>query len=140
MTANMVLIDTSVWILALKKNPHTSAKTRVEELMSNNRIAIMPLIFIELLGGVNTEAEFQHLKNRLNSLKQIQLVKKDWEEIAYNAFKLRRKGITVPYIDIIISTAASINNMVLLHADRHFDVIAKEIDLEAENVLNEEVR
>jgi hypothetical protein len=134
-TANIVLIDTSVWILTLKKNPHTSAKTRVEELMSNNRIAIMPLIFVELLGGVNTEAEFQRLKNRLNSLRQIHLAKKDWEEVACNAFKLRRKGITIPYIDIIISTAASVNNMVLLHADKHFDVIAKEINLEAENVL-----
>ena len=82
MTANIVLIDTSVWILALKKKPHASAKTKVEELMSNNRIAIIPLIFIELLGGVNTEAEFQHLKNRLHSLRQIQLVKKDWEEVA----------------------------------------------------------
>ncbi len=103
--------------------------------MSNNRIAIIPLIAIELLGGVSTEAEFHRLKNRLNSLKQIQLGKKDWEEIAYNAFKLRHKGITVPYIDIIIGTAAAINNMVLLGADKHFNMIANEISLKVENVI-----
>jgi predicted nucleic acid-binding protein len=134
-TANTVLVDTSVWILALKRNPDTVAKTRVSQLMSHNRIAIIPLIYIELLGGVNTEAEFQHLKNRLNSLRQIQLVKNDWEEVAHNAFKLRRKGITIPYIDIIISTAASLNKLILLHADKHFELIAGEIHLETESML-----
>ena len=137
MTDDMLLIDTSAWILALRKRPDLSVKARVEELMDANRIAIIPLIFVELLGGVNTETEFQRLKHRLNSLKQIQLTKRDWEAIALNAFKLRRRGITIPYIDIIIGTAAAINKMVLLTADNHFNLMAKEISLKVENIQEE---
>lgn len=134
MTADMVLVDTSAWILALRKNPHIYARTRIEELMGANRIGIIPLIYIELLSGVNNETEFHRLKQRLSSLKQIPLTKRDWDKIAFNAFKLRRKGITVPHIDIIIGTAAAINDMVLLTADSHFNLMAKEIGLKVENI------
>jgi len=134
-TGNVVLIDTSVWIRVLRKDASLPLKARVQDLIGDGRIAIIPLIAMELLGGINSQSEYLRLKSRLDSLQKIHLTEKDWEIAAFNAFKLRRKGIIAPYIDIIISTAASLYNLPLLHADRHYDLLAREFNLVAENIL-----
>jgi predicted nucleic acid-binding protein len=134
-TSKPVLVDTSAWILALKKQPNAIARNRVQELLIDSKVAIVLIISLELLGGVKSEKEFRRLKSRLAALYQIPLGKSEWEEAARIAFELRRKGITIPYIDIIIGAVALIHDLVLLHADRHFDLMAEEISLKVESLL-----
>ena len=50
MRNNLVLIDTSVWILALRKSPATAVMDEVGHLLAENRVAIFPMIRLELLG------------------------------------------------------------------------------------------
>jgi hypothetical protein len=63
------------------------------------------------------------------------LAQAEWDESASLAFKLRRTGMTVPYIDIIIAAAAILHGLLLIHADRHFDLIAGKVTLKTENLL-----
>ena len=135
MTDRLVLIDTSAWILALKKAPYSIAKEKIEALLVENKIAIVPMICLELLGGVKSPAEFQRLKSRLEALHTIPLAKTEWDEAARLAFELRRKGKTIPYTDVIIGTAAILHDLLLLHADSHFDIMAKEVPLKVESLL-----
>jgi predicted nucleic acid-binding protein len=134
-TSKPVLVDTSAWILALKKQPNAIARNRVQELLIDSKVAIVLIISLELLGGVKSEKEFRRLKSRLAALYQIPLGKSEWEEAARIAFELRRKGITIPYIDIIICAVALIHDLILLHADRHFDLMAEETSLKVESLL-----
>jgi len=134
-TAKYVLVDTSAWILALKKNPVARAVSVIDNLLAGGRIAIIPVIRLELLGGARSAAEFQRLESRLSALYQLTLDKAEWDESAGLAFKLRRTGMTVPYIDIIIAATAMLNGLSLIHADKHFDLIASEVRLKAENLL-----
>lgn len=135
MTNKLTLVDTSAWILVLKKAPLFIAKEKIEALLTENRVAIVPIIYLELLGGVKSPGEFQRLKNRLEALHQIPLAKTEWEEAARLAFELRRKGKTIPYTDILIGSVAFLHDLLLLHADRHFDLMAEEVPLKAENLL-----
>jgi predicted nucleic acid-binding protein len=135
MTSNLVLVDTSAWILALKRGADATAKRKIDGLLSENRVAITPMIYLELLGGVKSQGEFQRLKSRLEALQQIPLAKREWEEAAKLAFELRRKGRTFPYTDILICAAALLHKLLLLHADRHFDIMAEEVPLKVENML-----
>lgn len=135
MTGKYVLVDTSAWILALKKSPPVRARSVIDDLLAGGRIAIIPVIRIELLGGTKSQLEFQRLDRRLSALHQLPLSKSEWDESARLAFKLRRKGMTVPYIDIIIAAVAILHGMPLVHADKHFDLIAGEVTLKAENLL-----
>jgi predicted nucleic acid-binding protein len=49
---------------------------------------------------------------------------------------LHKKGITVPYTDILIASAALYSKATLLHADIHFDLIAKHTQLKVESFLS----
>ncbi|MCX7796245.1 MAG: hypothetical protein N2380_06980 [bacterium] len=54
---------------------------------------------------------------------------KSWQ-IAYNTgYELRRKGITVPTIDIIIASIAESYDCLLLHHDKHLKIIADYLGL-----------
>jgi tRNA(fMet)-specific endonuclease VapC len=135
MSLDLVLIDTSVWLLSLGKSVQPVVKKRVSDLLEENRVAITPMITLEILGGARTEEEFNRLKSRLGVLHQIPLGKNEWEEAAWMAFRLRRQGKAIPYTDILIATAAIQAQALLLHADHHFGMIAESTGLLQESLL-----
>jgi len=58
MGSSLVLIDTSVWILALRKSAPPEVKDEVGHLLAENMVAIVPMIRLELLGGTKSLDEF----------------------------------------------------------------------------------
>jgi predicted nucleic acid-binding protein len=59
-----------------------------------------------------------------------------WDKASLLVFNLRRKGITIPHTDILIAACAMSEGCVLLHADNHFDIIARHTDLIVESFVN----
>jgi predicted nucleic acid-binding protein len=49
---------------------------------------------------------------------------------------MRRKGITVPTVDIIIAAAAKIYNCSLLHHDKYFRALAKHLHISAVDYID----
>ncbi|MDP3296538.1 MAG: PIN domain nuclease [Thermodesulfovibrionia bacterium] len=131
----MILIDTSAWIFALKKNFHPFVKERIDTILIESDVAINGIIGLELLGGAKTEKEYDRLKSRLDALCYIEATKSLWDNASKLAFDLKRKGINVPYTDIFIAASAIQEMTVLLHADSHFDTIAKHSDLKVESLV-----
>jgi hypothetical protein len=136
MSSNLVLIDTSVWILALRKSPSPAVKDEVAHLLAENRVAIVPLIRLELLGGTKSLNEFNRLKSRLAALHQMPADEATWEAAIQLAFKLRQHGKTIPYTDMLIASAAIINDCMLLHSDRHFDLMAENTNLKVKSLVS----
>lgn len=132
----MILIDTSAWLFALKKNFHPVVKNRVEEFLENDEVAIIGIIQLELLGGTKTREEYLRLKTRLDSLYYIDSSRSLWDAAASLAFDLRRKGYTIPHTDILIASAALNEDATLVHADSHFDLIAKHSILKVESLTH----
>ena len=129
------LIDTSVWIFALRKQFNPFIKEYVDQLLKDHIVLINGMIKLELLGGVKTEKEFNRLKSRLDALEEIEIDTSAWE-IAYRiAFNLRQSGITVPYTDILIASSAIKSNAILVHIDKHFDMIAHYTNLKVKNLI-----
>ena len=136
MRNNLVLIDTSVWILALRKSPSPLIKDEVAHLLAENRVAIVPLIRLELLGGTKSVSEFNRLKSRLSAVHQMPIDEATWDTAIQLAFKLRQHGTIVPYTDILIASAAIFTGCLLLHADRHFDLMAEDTDLNVRSLVS----
>jgi len=132
----MVLIDTSVWIFALKKNFHPFVKDKIEKILIESDVAIIGIIELELLGGAKTEKEYDRLKSRLDALYYIETTISLWGSASRLAFDLKIKGVNVPYTDILIAASAIKEKAVLLHADSHFDTIAKHSELKVESLLS----
>ena len=135
MPNNIFLVDTSVWIFALRKDFIPAVKDRISHLLKVNTILISGMIKLEILGGARSEKEFQRLKNRLDALDSIETTASLWENAYELAFKLRRKGITVPYTDILIAACALKREATLVHADVHFDLMADHIELNVESFV-----
>jgi len=138
MSSNLVLIDTSVWIPVLRKSPPGVRVIRdeVEHLLAENRVAIVPMIRLELLGGTKSADEFSRLKSRLDALHRIPVDEANWEAAAQLSFELRQGGKVIPYTDILIGSAAILSNCLLLHADRHFDLMAEDTDLKVRSLVS----
>ena len=132
----MVLVDTSAWIFALKKNPFLPLKNRIDLLLREDLVVSFGMIRLELLGGTKTKKEFDRLKSRLEAFYEISTDAILWGVASQLAFKLHRKSLTIPYTDILIACAALESKAVLLHADAHFDLLAKHTELKVESFLS----
>ncbi len=132
----MVLIDTSAWLFALKKDFHPLIKERIERFLAEHDVAINGMIELELLGGAKTEKEYNRLSSRLSPLYHIEADRSLWNSASKLAFELKRKGVTVPYADIFIAASALQENVLLAHADSHFDLIADHSGLRVESLVS----
>jgi predicted nucleic acid-binding protein len=132
----MVLIDTSVWLFALKRDFHPLIKKKVETLLLTEKVAISGILQLELLGGAKSEKEYDRLSNRLDSLHHIEADRSLWDNASKLAFELKQKGVTVPYADILIAASSLKEDALLVHADSHFDLIADQSDLKVESLVS----
>ncbi|MBE0431055.1 MAG: PIN domain nuclease [Dehalococcoidia bacterium] len=138
MSNKLVLIDTSVWILFLRKHPPPVVEEEVGRLLAEDSVAISPMIRLELLGGTRTSAEFNRLQGRLDALHRLPADEATWDKAAELAFLLRQQGKVIPYTDLLIGAAAIVADVLLLHADRHFDLMAEDSNLRVRSMVRQE--
>ena len=63
------------------------------------------------------------LRIKLESLDILPVTPLVWEQAYGLGFSLRRKGLTIPTVDLIIAALALENRTFLLHRDEHFEMI-----------------
>jgi predicted nucleic acid-binding protein len=132
--SELVFIDTSVWILALRAGGPVAVRQEVEQLLATGRVATTPIVILELLTGARSSREFRELKEDLEALKQLELSPSVWERAYKLGYDLRRAGLTIPTVDIMIAALALEYDCLLLHADRHFEQIAKHSSLQTKSL------
>jgi len=130
------LIDTSAWILGLREG-HPKISDLIDSLIANNKARICRPVILELLTGTKTEDQFRALQEDLDSIETLTLTEGDWKKVYELGFKLKREGLTVPSMDLIIVGLALQSDCGLIHADRHFDLIAElSVGPDADRVQN----
>lgn len=127
----MILVDTSVLIDFLKGQ--TNAKTLLfEEVLTRDiPFGLSPYTFQEILQGARNNKEYKRLHDYLSTqtIYFLPEEKATYEKAARLYFDLRRQGITPRgAIDILIALTAIENNLMLLHNDRDFDLMAEQVD------------
>ena len=132
----LYLVDTSAWIFALRRTPNETIRRRIYGLGQQDALATCGVVELELLGGAANQREFERLEDQLKGLRRLLVEESDWNSAARLAFSLRRAGVTVPYLDLLLSALALRHSAVLVHADRDFDVIAGHSDLQVESLVD----
>lgn len=128
------LIDTSAWILALRKDGDSRAVQEVSTAIENDQAATCPVVMLELLSGVKSDRHYRELESELRSLHFLSIQDSEWDAACRLVHVLRGKGITVPATDALIAAAALSGNCAVLHRDRHFDIISKHCGLVVKRV------
>jgi len=121
-----VLVDTSVWSLALRRKPEdlgSSEKaivTELRELIQEGRARIFGLVRQELLSGIKTGEQFDKLKNVLRSFPDEPTQTADHEAAAKASNACRIKGVAVSVVDILICALASGRDWAVFTTDPDF--------------------
>lgn len=98
-------------------------KRTITDLLTENRIAIVGPVMVELIQGCRDEREKEKLEQALQGLRRLPISETDWDQAAQLAFTLRRRGVTVSAMDALIATAAMSHRCSLLHQDQDFERI-----------------
>ena len=138
MRNELFLVDTSVWLEVLPPGRGRDIRERVDGLLSADLVATTGMVQLELLGGTRSQEEWNRLAELLSALHPLPIADGHWEDAARDGFLLRRQGITVPSTDLLISAVATREGAVLIHRDRHFDLIAAHLPLRVESYVTAE--
>jgi predicted nucleic acid-binding protein len=135
--SNLVLVDTSIWVRYLRRNPDPEIVRRLQEWLTAGQVATTEIIKVELLQASRTESEFQQLDATLDALHQVTPNAATWRSTAHNAFRLRRAGVIVPTTDLLIATMAQQFEVELAHLDHHYELMAPHLALRTISFLTE---
>ena len=126
----MILVDSSVWI-DFFNGLETRQTDALDKLLGQEPVLIGDLILTEVLQGFRRDADYRKARALLDTLELRQLGGKAIAVAAADNYRrLRRRGVTPrKTIDMFIATYCIAHGLQLLHADRDFDVLEKELGL-----------
>lgn len=126
----MTLPDTSIWI-AYFNGTRLWQTDYLDTLLRRELVAVGDLVLAEVLQGFRRDEDFARAKLLLSRQPFFHLGGYDVAVAsAENYRSLRSRGVTVrKTIDMLIATACLKYGLTLLHADRDFDVMERELGL-----------
>jgi predicted nucleic acid-binding protein len=114
------LADTSAW-------NRSRVSGRWNELLEQDELALCPPVRLELLYTARGKADFAELAWQLDGLQSLPTSGRA-EALAVDVqseLALRGQHRAPKPIDLLIAAIAQVHGRVLLHYDRHFDLIAR---------------
>ena len=120
-----VLVDTSVWSLALRRKKPSEITHKLSELILSSLVVMIGPVRQELLSGISNEDVFLELKNRLKAFDDLALTAHDYETAAEFFNTCRKHGVQGSHTDFLICAAAHNNNLLIFTTDMDFKNFAK---------------
>jgi predicted nucleic acid-binding protein len=137
----MVLVDTSVWSLALRRKPEQLSPAEgqiteaLAELIREGRVQLLGPVRQELLSGIREEVQFRKLRDYLRAFPEQSLEAADYEEAAHMNNRCRSRGIAGSAIDFLICAAAHRRGWSIFTTDRDFENYASVLRLRLHSVV-----
>ena len=130
-----VLVDTSVWSLALRRVPHqlNAQQRRIVErwstVISEGQAVLIGPIRQEVLSGIRQKSDFERLLERLAAFDDLPLRTGDYEEAARLFNHCRSRGLTGTPVDLLICAIAQRLSVPIFTTDRDFELYAKHLPI-----------
>lgn len=119
-----VVVDTSVWSLALRRNTPNEALAIVNilrDLIVDGRVVLMGAIRQEVLSGVRYTEQFLRLQDYLRAFPDIELTSEDYELAAEFFNTCRSNGVQGSNTDFLICAVAHRRGYSILTTDQDFE-------------------
>jgi predicted nucleic acid-binding protein len=123
-----VLVDTSVWSLALRSSskPAHRTVTKLRELIESGiSVRLMGIVLQEILQGVRETKQWAQLKSYLDAFPITEPTRSTYAGASQLFAKCRGRGVQLTTIDCLIASVAIENNYALLSADNDFVHLTK---------------
>ena len=127
----LVLVDSSAWIEFQRATGSPTDLRLTSALASEEPLATMGLILLEILAGARDEQQVRDLRRLLDRCRFLPVEDPfDFESAAALYRACRREGITIRRLpDCLIAAVAIRTGTPLLHQDADFDAIARHAPL-----------
>lgn len=131
----MVLVDTSIWSLALRRRPAalTPAEDRLVSewvaLVDEGVAALIGPIRQEILSGIRRLDAFQTLRRTLLDFPHLGIDAEDYDRAAEFFNVCRGRGVTGGPIDMLISSVAYRHSIPVFAADPDYAMYARHVPL-----------
>ena len=122
----MVLVDTPVWSLALRRrtldlSPSEQSLTQsLYQLIQQHRVSLLGATRQEILSGIREEGQFRRIRDYLRDFPNITLETADYEEAARVSNDCRRAGIAGSPVDTLICAVSLRRKWEIFTTDRDF--------------------
>jgi len=122
----MILIDTPVWSLALRRKPENLSPRELRlkklwyEIVDDGRAQLLGSVRQELLSGLREESQFYRLRDYLRDFPDAPVTTGDYEEAARSSNRCRSAGIAASPVDMLICAIARRYDWEILTPDRDF--------------------
>ena len=132
----MVLIDTSIWSLALRRRPaalsadETDVVDEWTRLVTDGAAALIGPIRQEILSGVRRPEVFQELRRALSDFPYLGIEGTDYDRAAEFFNLCRTHGVTGGPIDMLISAVAHRHEIPVFAADMDYTRYARHLPLQ----------
>lgn len=130
-----LLVDTSIWSLALRRRPQQLNRLEnhlVEswnQLIREEQVVLIGPIRQELLSGIKRETDFLKLQKRLSAFDDLPLRREDYEQAAKFFNQLRTNGITGTATDLLICSVAHHFDIDIFTSDSDFERYADHLSI-----------
>lgn len=127
-----VLVDTSVWSLALRRAKRVDAAGPKElaKLIREARVVMIGPIRQELLSGIKARSQFELLRDHLRAFSDLRLESADYEQAAEAFNRCRERGIQGSNTDFLICAVALRRELAVYTTDKAFSQYAKVLELQ----------
>ncbi|MDZ4286452.1 MAG: PIN domain-containing protein [Prosthecobacter sp.] len=119
----MVLVDSSIWIEAARRQGDLEAKVSLEALLEEYEAATTSPVLLEVLGGARKE-DRQRMRGYFDVIPHVLVDAKDWDHAVEFAWQLKDKGHSLPWNDVLIASVAIRRDLRVYAQDKHFEVMA----------------
>jgi predicted nucleic acid-binding protein len=120
------LVDTSVWSLALRRQPENltaveqAVVRELADLAREGRARIIGLIRQELLSGIKSPAQYEKLRTALRAFPDEGIDTSDHEAAAKASNACRSRGVAASIVDALICQIALSRQWSIFSADPYF--------------------
>ncbi len=136
-----ILVDTSVWSLALRRKTLDSTEqdivSELKELIFEKRVVMIGPIKQELLSGISNLNTFLKLKGKINSFEDEILITDDYIKAAEIHNICRKNGIQGSHIDFLIVAVSLNRKLVIFTTDKDFLNYSKIVQFTLHEVRHE---
>ena len=126
-----VLVDTSVWSLALRRGSRDAADEvkELRNLIADGRAVLIGPIRQELLSGIRREVQFRELERHLAAFPDLPILTQDYISAARFFNTCRTRGIQGSNTDFLICAVAARNRIAVYTTDKDFARFAGHLPL-----------
>jgi hypothetical protein len=115
----MVLVDSSVWIEALRRDGNVNVKLALEALLEEYEAAWCGPVKLEVLGGARSQ-DREKLEAQFECIPYFQMKDSAWDSAKKIAWRLRDRGCNPTWNDVLIATLSVLADCRVFSIDKHF--------------------